>query len=300
MSVVHHVAHDAALVVERRARPEPGPGYTPRPEPPRDEPPRKNFGPVVAAVILIILAVVLVVCSGMPSGKGVKANGTNRERLELGYGYDSDNVVDELGWLSSEATVSRGLRKFYDATGVTPYVALVSRPDVTLAGPEAENGYAEEQFGELCATEGAVLFMYFDSGVEGEDGNGYLVIGKQAGPIMDAEAIEIFWNYADQLWYEDISEDDMFVQMFNKTAGRIMQRTTTGADVANRFLVVLAIACGTAGVVLIIRCARRAQAERAAETERILSTPLKHMADAESDGEESGDDLLDKYSDPDE
>lgn len=298
MSVVHHVVHDPMDVREPHIRSE----TAPRIETPPVDPPRRDrgHGRAFAAVLLIFLAVVLAACAFRPWTGGVKANGTNRERLELGYGYDSDNVVDELGWLSSEAGVSRGLQKFYDVTGVTPYVVLVSRPEVTRAGPEAENEYAEEQFDELCATEGAVLFMYFDSGVEGEDGNGYLIIGKQAGPIMDAEAIEIFWNYADQLWYDDISEDDMFIQMFNKTAGRIMQRTTTGADVAKWFLVVLAIACGTAGVVLVIRCARQAQAERAAETERILSTPLQRPDAAESDGGVSGDDLLDKYSDPDE
>lgn len=115
------------------------------------------------------------------------------------------------------------------------------------------------------------------------------VNGKQVSSVMDAEAVEIFWAYVDNNWYSDKSTDDMFVDIFNSTADRIMTKSTTGNDVAKTGLLVALVVVGAIGILVIMKTRRRHEAERNAETERILNADIHNSAG-------SGDDVLDKWS----
>lgn len=115
------------------------------------------------------------------------------------------------------------------------------------------------------------------------------VNGKQVDSIMDDEAIDIYWGYVDKYFYSDLSEDDMFVKIYKDTADKIMTRTTTGADIANKFILLLIIVTVIIGVVVIIALVRKSQREKAEETERILNTPVEKIRD------ESLKDLENKY-----
>lgn len=223
----------------------------------------------------------------------IGANITNREKLELGYGYPNNTLTDELDWIQDPARLNRNLKEFYETTGAAPYVALVYRPEVTAQGSDAEWEYANEWYSENLPNEGYVLFMYFDTGIEGEDGNGQLVVGDQAGILMDAEAQQVFWDYMDNLWYQDIDEDTMFTQAFVKTGNRIMQHRTETKDVMKYVLIVLAVCFAVGGIVLIMVVRRKHEAERAEETERILNTPLSGQSGS------SDDPLLDQYANKD-
>lgn len=270
-----------------------GYGSTSRPAPRRESPTQRK-GKKVAIVILLILAVILFAVAMMPRDTGVGANITNREKLELGYGYPSDTVTDELDWIANPNRLNRNLKEFYETTGAIPYVALVYRPEITAQGSDAEWEYANDWYTENLPNEGYVLFMYFDPGT-GEDGNGQLVVGDQAGILMDAEAQQVFWDNMDNLWTQDIDEDVMFTKAFVNTGNRIMQQRTESGDVVKWIFMALSIMAAVYGIILIMSLRRKHEAERAAETERILSSPLSG-----SGGNSGSDDpLLDQYSNSD-
>ena len=68
-----------------------------------------------------------------------------------------------------------------------------------------------------------------------------------------------------------------------------MTKTTTGMDILKYVVIGIVILVAAFMVIKIMRIRRRHAAEAAAETERILSTPLD-MSGSDS--------LADKYSDP--
>ena len=103
---------------------------------------------------------------------------------------------------------------------------------------------------------------------------------------MDAEAVDIFWNYLDRYWVDgSLSMTDVFIKTFDATADTIMTKTTTFADVMRIVMLVFLVVAVGVCVGILLRMKFRRDKEKAAETERILNTPL----------EKSSDDLKDKY-----
>lgn len=257
---------------------------------------RRNQRLKVAVMLLLFFTVFFAFLAFARSGSGGTTTSTvNREKLELGYGYPNDTLTDQLGWIKDPGRLNRNLKNFYDATGAVPYIALVNEPGTYAMGDSAENSYADQWYTDHLPNEGYVLLMYFSSGLEdyGTDGDCQLICGDQVGVLMDAEAQNILWDYLDHYWYSDADEDTLFAETFNKTAKRIMQKDTTGKDVAKSFFVVMAIGCAVSGVICIMLLKRKHEAERAAETAEILSKPLRPSGESSTTSEEE--ELLDKY-----
>lgn len=231
--------------------------------------------------VLVMICVVMTAFANRMTGPGtgsVAASTANRERIETGIGYDNNCIVDELGWFENIPKTSRRLQGFYDATGVQPYIYLKSY-DPDLISDDEKLAYAESWYEDNIPNEGTFLFMYFaEANQDGDVGYMTYVNGKQIGPVMDAEAVEIFWNYVDNNWYSDLSTDDMFVRIFDSTANRIMTRTATGADAVKSIApAVIIIAIGAVAVV-VLNTKRKHARERAAETERILNADVDKIA----------------------
>lgn len=79
------------------------------------------FSVVFFAILMILIE--LFVCTY--EGSGVK-NTKNREKLTETTKFDSDCILDEENWISSQTKVKDGLEYFYDKTGIEPYVAILS------------------------------------------------------------------------------------------------------------------------------------------------------------------------------
>lgn len=247
----------------------------------------------------VIFAVLVLFTVLFASGDAVDANLTNREKLDLPYGYSSDTLTDELGWIKDPGALNRNLRYFYEETGAVPYVALMDEPEITEDGMDAEESYADGWYTENLPHEGFVLFMYFDSGIDGVDGNAYLKVGRQAAVLMDAEAQEIFWDYLDYYWGMDpaeMSEDELFANTFRGTADRIMDQRTESTDVARFLFLCLAVIAGCAAFIMFLQYRRAAEAAKAAETVAILAAGRKDMAEDAMAKEDDKEDLLAKYS----
>lgn len=249
-----------------------------------------NFNAVISLIIFVV--VLIAAFGGFPSSnssstKSVPKSTQNRERLESGVGYDNNCIVDNIGWFDNVTKTEKSIKKFYDKTGVQPYIVL-NAYDSTLLTDTAKEEYAKKWYDEHIKNESTFLYMYFaEPDTDNDVGYMAYVNGKQVPSVMDSEAIEIFWAYVDKYWYSDMSTDDMFTTIFTKTADRIMTKSTTAADVGNNAIKVIGIIVVFAGIIIVMVVRRKHKAEEAKETEKILNTPL--------DGDSEADDLLKKY-----
>ena len=269
-----------------------GGGFYPRP-PRRSSVIVSHGGNFNAVISLIIFVVVLIAAfGGFPSSnssstKSVPKSTQNRERLESGVGYDNNCIVDNIGWFDNVTKTEKSIKKFYDKTGVQPYIVL-NAYDSTLLTDTAKEEYAKKWYDEHIKNESTFLYMYFaEPDTDNDVGYMAYVNGKQVSSVMDSEAIEIFWAYVDKYWYSDMSTDDMFTTIFTKTADRIMTKSTTAADVGNNAIKVIGVIIVFAGIIVVMVLRRKHKAEEAKETEKILNTPLN--------GDSEADDLLKKY-----
>lgn len=249
-----------------------------------------NFNAVISLIIFIV--VLIAAFGGFPSSnssstKSVPKSTQNRERLESGVGYDNNCIVDNIGWFDNVTKTEKSIKKFYDKTGVQPYIVL-NAYDSTLLTDTAKEEYAKKWYDEHIKNESTFLYMYFaEPDTDNDVGYMAYVNGKQVSSVMDSEAIEIFWAYVDKYWYSDMSTDDMFTTIFTKTADRIMTKSTTAADVGNNAVKVIGVIIVFAGIIVVMVLRRKHKAEEAKETEKILNTPLN--------GDSEADDLLKKY-----
>ncbi len=238
---------------------------------------------------MIVVILLIAVVGAVSSSGEIPSSTVNREKLTGVNTFNSDCVIDSLGWLNNASKAGKDLKPFYEKTGVQPYVVFLQY-DSSLTSDEQKDQFAEAWYDENIDDENTFVFMYFGTDHEGEGEPGYMnyVMGNRVNSVMDSEAVEIFWAYIDKNWYDDsLSENQVIVNAFTDTADRIMTKTSTGADVLIWLIIAIIIIGGLLLVLRIRKQKRQHEAEKAKETEQILSTPL----------ETTKDELLDKYSD---
>ncbi len=235
---------------------------------------------IVLCIALMIIFMSVVVVSGGRSRSTSGAKSTiQREKLETGYGYMSNCVEDELGWLDNEARTETKLKNFYDKTGVQPYVILKDYDPSLYTTTEKEN-WATDYYDTHFDRENIFLIVYF---AEQDTDNDFGIVtytpGKQAVAVMDSEATEIFGNYLDQNWFDSsLSMDQVLINTFDKTASVIMRVSTTGKDIIKWLLIVVLVALIVVAVIRVIQSKNQRAKEKAEEDERILNTPIDDIA----------------------
>lgn len=134
-------------------------------------------------------------------------------KAETGYYTDADG-----DWIHNPGLLERGLRYFYQMTGVEPHVYIL--PNGTTTSSSELQSYAEHLYSELFTDNWHFILVFCDDG-EGGYNCGYAV-GSQAKTIMDSEAISILADYLD-CYYSDfsLSEEEIFSNVFIKTAEHI-------------------------------------------------------------------------------
>lgn len=254
---------------------------------------RSSFGSTLASLIIVMvfIAVVWGMLSFMYRGSTDSVSSTiNREPLTDSAAFINDCIVDELGWFDNESRTGRELQQFYEKTGVQPFIVL-HEYDPSLTSDEEKEAWAQAYYEANIDNENTFLYVYFAE-MDTDNDVGYMcyVNGIEVSSVMDSEAIEIFWNYIDQYWYTDMSTDDLFVKVFDRTADTIMRVSTTGADVAKTAVLIV----GVLLILIVLFCWWKAKAkrekEKAAETERILNTPMQDLVN-----QSKADDLTKKY-----
>lgn len=240
---------------------------------------RTSLSTVVTVIVfLVIIATLAIGLSSLGSsgyGGAITPSTHSREKLDV-VGWRDNCIVDELGWIENERATAEGLHGFYKTTGVQPYVALFAY-DPSLKSDTQKQQYAENYYEEHIDNEGTFLYCYFEDSNPDVFGYGVTVNGKYINAMMDSEATHVFQDYLFQNWDRYEAMDDVLTHTFDSTAKRIMTKTTTGMDVMSKIAVMGIVIAGGVVVIVIMNKKRKHEAERAAETERILNSDIKDL-----------------------
>lgn len=268
------------------------PQYPPQMPPQYGAPRRKSSGMswiwIVLLVVIVMFALGMCGCSHSDSeSSAVAENRYNREKIQNSVAFSPDCIVDELGFFENPSKTGQQLKSFYDKTGIQPYI-VIEDYNPSLRDDAQKEEFAKEYYDKYINNEDTFLYLYFAD--QDPDSIGYMstVNGKNIEAVMDKQAVDTFWNYLDQEWTSGKETDEMFVDVFNKTADRIMTKSTTSNDVAMRGLLIGGIVVVAGAVILLVVLKQKREREKAEETRRILETPLK--TDDPDD-----DDLVNRY-----
>lgn len=247
---------------------------------------RKNNGLVSIFMIIIMLFILIITFKGM-NRSDITVSTTNREPLGAEACTESKSWFDDqVGWISSDAKMTKGLKEFYKKTGVQPYVIItdnVNGKGATLNDSEAEQ-YLQETYDALFDDEGHLIFLFLE--YESGTYKGYLYAGNQASSVIDTEAQEIIYDFVDYYYTSNLDDNEFFSTVFEKSAERIMQKTTTGNDILLKTIIVIGIIGGISVIGYLIIRKKKIELQEAEEKRKILETPIEKLNDEE---------LKDKY-----
>lgn len=256
---------------------------------------RRTLVDVLAALLLCFCIITLIRQALIPTSSllGTNTKSTiEREKINSGLSYDTDVIlVDETGWVEYPDMAGRELRKFWELTGVQPYVIMLTYDEAYNTDAERE-AYTSELYDTYVEREDALLFVYFgEKDLEGDVGLMTYLLGKQAAAVFDGEAVDIFFSNIDYYWLTDSTMTDVYIKSFNKTASTIMQKQTNFWDFSKVGIICLAVVASLVLLVRTVKIKAERKREEAEETERILSSSLKTLSESSADS----DSLLDKY-----
>ena len=256
----------------------PGGPNAPQPGSPQGKSSNSGCGTVFVIVAAVLLALLLVVAlgGGGCSGANVPASTVERTDLPAGSVNETGYFTDEDGdWIHDPAKLERGLRHFYEETGVQPYVYIL--PNGSVRSYQELQSIAQEKYDELFTDQAHFVLVFCDDG-NGRFNAAYWA-GAMTGSVLDDEAINIFKAYLSQN-YDDmsLSEEEIFSDAFADTADRIMTVTPSPLPI---IAVCAAVIIVTVVVFLIVRNRRLAKQREAERMQEILNTPLESLADAE-------------------
>lgn len=243
-------------------------------------------------IVMVLISCTVGAINAARTSSGVTKSTIDREPLAKQYVTDTGEYIDDsIGWIRSRNKVEKGLRYFYDKTGVMPYLVVTEQ----VAGTYNPTGqqvwdYGNEVYDREFDDEGHLVFV-LQCRDESVDYTMAGVTGAMAKTVVDEEALEILYDYMDANFHSDKSEDDMFADTFRDAADRMMTRD--GDNVSKAVKIVgggLVIVAGLVVLYLILKAILKRQREKAEETQRILETPVEKIGSTDE-----AEDLAGKY-----
>lgn len=209
------------------------------------------------------------------------ANTTKRTKLDASVTAETDYYYDNLGYISQQSVLLKGLKHFYSETGVQPIVYIT----------DDQNAKAAELYDQLCHDEGHFLLVVIGAKDGSVDWEYDYVWGAAASSIMDKEAEDIFFAYLDSYYYGSFTDEEVFANAFSKTADTIMSSTTNGYDLAKVVVIGVVIVVVLMTLIQFWKAWKKQKNKEQEDLERTLNTPLEEFGNPELK------DLKDKYDD---
>ena len=241
-----------------------------------------GMGCLTALLMLMIFFILFSLMTGGGSGSGPKST-VERTKLDSAYVTKTAYFKDNAGVVGSTTTLEKGLKAFFDKTGVQPYVYFT--PDINGDLNPTDNvldDYTRSLYNDLFGDDGGHMLVV-SYGVDrssydyGDLGYWY-VCGKSADTVMDSEAREIFENYIQHYALElgdgGFDLDDLYSNAFSDTGERIMQVTPNYTMYLIIALVVLVI------LFLLFRWWQKVKEQKnkeAAHAEAVLNADINDM-----------------------
>ena len=235
---------------------------------------KRQTGNSGCVTVLIFMLVFFLLIALLPRALSNTAKSTvERTKLDSKYVTKTAYFNDTAGWISSSSTLEKGLRSFYEATGVQPYLYVTEDINGDTNPSSAEmDAFCEQLYDQLFEDEGHILVVSYDY-------VGYwYYVGHNAETVFDSEAQEIFENYvdhyADDLVYDEIGLDEFYSSVFADTGERIMQVTP------NYTMIFIIVVVALIILLLLYRWWQKAKEQKnkeAAHAEAVLNADINDM-----------------------
>jgi len=236
----------------------------------------------ILAAVLITLFIIgcclpLLLASHTSAGASVSKSTVVREKLTPKEAFDSDCIIDELGWLNSAPQAKKGMEQFYKQTGIQPYLYIA---DNVNGGKYPDNSEIEQFSDEIYdkmsgGNETCVLLLFFEW--YDSDVSVYYTAGSAAQTVMDDEACDILCDFAEALYTSDLDDDAYFREIWIRTAERIMKVTPTLASRLPMIIIAIVVIVVVICAVAALHMKYKREKARAEETERILNSPIDRL-----------------------
>ncbi len=191
-----------------------------------------------------IMIMVVFVITGMVL---TKSEGIAKQKQALdGLVIETAWYEDSLKWIDNEKVLVKGLKKFYQKTGVQPYILFIPYSNQYWNGLKLDIEKAERYLNSVYNKEfsdGAhIIFAYFESKNDSKaevKGEFQCFCGQDAAIIVDEEARDILWGYFRRNDSKiALSLEEKISNTFSETAESIMKKEVRIFDI---IAVVLAI-----------------------------------------------------------
>ncbi len=234
----------------------------------------------MSTLITVILTFVIVIGAFLAARPNIQTSTIERTKLSSSQCTKIDTwYQDDIDWIHDEKTLLKGLKTFYDKTGVQPYLWITDNIN-GKAKPTSSDFEAalQQKYQELFNDEGHLIVCFMESSPSVYAT--YYWAGSAAKGVIDDEAGEILLDVIDSKYTSDLSDEEMFSKSFSNAAERMMK---VGRTTKQYIIITVAVIAGlgvVVGFIFLIKAKRKADAEKAKETQKILNTSVEEMADS--------------------
>lgn len=240
----------------------------------------------LGGTLSIVLAIIVIVAGLIAARPNIQQSTIERSKLDSSLCTRVDTwYQDDINWIHDEKTLLKGLKTFYNKTGVQPYLWITDNINGKAKPNTSDFETAlKSKYSELFKDEGHVIVCFMESSPSVYAT--YYWAGSAAKGVIDDEAGEILLDVIDSKYTSDLSDEEMFSKSFSDAATRMMKVGHTTKQLIIIAVIVLLCLGFVVSVYLWVKTRAKARAEEAEETQRILNTPI----------DEIGESVLDKYN----
>ena len=148
-----------------------------------------------------------------------------RAKLAANKCYDTGSYyTDELGWIHNSSKLERGMRTFYQKTGVQPHLYITDNIDGDRSGNYSltkQEDFGNALYDEYFEDEGHVMVVFCE--YRDSEYVCFAVAGSDAKAVLDSNGREILLDCIDDLYYSDMEDEEFFSRAFENAARKLMQ-----------------------------------------------------------------------------
>ena len=219
-------------------------------------------GPLFTMAFFVFMILLFAVKSGLDlEGVGIERSTIKREPLpssqceymDTWYEDKWGDWIDESG---EKASLISGMREFYDATGVQPYLYIMGEEGKDYMSEGSLEEFSENKYKELFGNDEGHLLVVFREYPNAS--SNYIVTctpGYDAeSVVMDEQARESLLDYIDYYYTDSsLNEGQFFGRSFEKAASRIMTKQMSLRTIITIIVVVVILAVAIIVTVMVVR-----------------------------------------------
>lgn len=234
----------------------------------------------LGSTLSIVLAIIVIVAGLIAARPNIQQSTIERSKLDSSLCTRVDTwYQDDINWIHDEKTLLKGLKTFYNKTGVQPYLWITDNVNGKAKPNTSDFETAlKSKYSELFKDEGHVIVCFMESSPSVYAT--YYWAGSAAKGVIDDEAGEILLDVIDSKYTSDLSDEEMFSKSFSDAATRMMK---VGRTTKQYIILAVAVVAGLGiivGFIFLLKAKRKSDAEEAEERERILNTDIDEMSDS--------------------